>query len=149
MASSDDHTTHLVPVDLVFSDFSAHQQSNKPWLSPPFYTHKHGYKFKLVVYPNGRSEGSGSRLSIYFHLAAGEHDEKLNWPFIGSVTLQLRDRTGKRHVEYTATLNGDNLQVCSRVTDGEISKGAHGRAVGTGAAGTAMAVPHFQPIRPL
>ena len=88
MVSSDDDTTHPIPVDLVFSGFSAHQLSNKPWLSPPFYTQKNGYMFKLKVYPNGGGPG----------LAAGEHDEKLNWPFIGYVTVQLRDRTGKHHV---------------------------------------------------
>ena len=89
MASSDDAIAHLIPVDLVFSGFLAHKLSNKPWLSPPFCTHKNGYKFKLVVYPNGFGPGSGSHLSTFVYLAAGEHDEKLKWPFVGSVTFQL------------------------------------------------------------
>ena len=126
VASSDDHTTHLIPVDLVISGFSAHQLSNKPWLSPPFYTHKNGYKFILKVYPNGYGPGLGSHLSVFVCLAAGEDDEKLNWPFIGSVTVQVRDRTGKHHVENTATFSGDDLKVCDRVTHGEISMGWSG-----------------------
>ena len=126
MASSDDHTTHLIPVDLVLSGFSAHQLSNKPWLSPPFYTNKNGYNFKLLVYPNGRGPGLGSHLSVVVCLAAGEHDGKLNWPFIGSVAFQLRDCTGKCHVEFSVPFSGDDLQICGRVTDGEISVGGSG-----------------------
>ena len=84
MASKDDHTKNFIPVDLVFSGFSRHKLSNKPWLSPPFYTDKNGYKFKIKVHPNGVGKGLGSHLSVYVCLAAGEHDEKLNWPFMGS-----------------------------------------------------------------
>ena len=129
VASYDDHTTHLIPVDLVFSGFSAHQLSNKPWLSPPFYGQKYGYKFILKVFPNGILDGSGSHLSVNVRLAAGEHDEKLNWPFIGSVTFQLRDRTGKHHVEYTTGFSAEDLEVGSRVTDGEISNSGNGNPV--------------------
>ena len=129
VASSDDDTTHLIPVDLVFSGFSAHQLSNKPWLSPPFYTHKNGYKFKLGVYPNGCGQGLGSHLSVVVYLAASEHDEKLNWPFIGSVTFQLRDLNGKQHVEGTASFSGDDLEFCGRVTDGEISVAGYGESL--------------------
>ena len=126
MASSDDVTTHLIPVDLVFSGFLAHKLSNKPWLSPPFYTHKNGYRFKLIVWANGSENGSGSHLSTYVYLTAGEHDENLKWPFIGSVTYQLRDRTGKKHIEDATFFSGDNLDLCGRVTDGEISKNGLG-----------------------
>ena len=125
MASNDD-TTHLIPVDLVFSGFSVYQLSDKPWLSPPFYTHKNGYKFRLVVHPNGHDRESRGHLSAYIHLAAGEHDKELNWPFIGSVTFQLRDRTGKQHVDFTAPFSEDAPLACGRVTDGEINEEGHG-----------------------
>ena len=126
MVSSDDHTLNLIPVDLVFSGFSALKLPYKSWFSPPFYTDKNGYKFRLQVYPNGRGPGLGSHLATFVCLAAGEHDEKLNWPFRGSVTFQLRDRTGKHHVEDTAPFSGDNLKVCGRVTDGEINEHGYG-----------------------
>ena len=127
MVSSDDHALNLIPVDLVFSGFSAHQLTNKSWFSPPFYTDKNGYKFKLRVYPNGDGPGLGSHLATFVYLAAGEHDEKLNWPFIGSVTIQLRDRTGKHYVERTFAFSAwDNLEVCGRVTDGEESESGCG-----------------------
>ena len=104
----------------VFSGFSAHQLSNKPWLSPPFCTPENRYNFKLLVYPNGIGPGSGNHLSVYVCLAAGEHDEKLNWPFIGSVTVQLQDRSGRYHVEKTSTFSGDDPKICAKVTDGEM-----------------------------
>ena len=126
MVSSDDHTLNLIPVDLVFSGFSAHKLPNKSWFSPPFYTDKNGYKFKLQVYPNGHGPGLGSHLATFVNLAAGEHDEKLNWPFVGSVTIQLRDRTGKHHVEFAAIFSGDDLDACGRVTDGAINESGRG-----------------------
>ena len=116
-------------MDFVFSGFSAHKLSNKPWLSPPFYSHKNGYRFKLRVYANGYGLGSGSHLSTCVFLAAGEHDEQLNWPFVGSMTFQLQDRTGKRHVEHTAVFSGDDLELCGRVTDGEMSELGYGNSL--------------------
>ena len=95
---------------------------------PSFLHSQEWLQIHTQVYPNGHGPGSGSHLSMCVHLAAGEHDEKLNWPFIGSVTVQLRDRTGKQHVELTAPFSGDDLQMCGRVTDGEISEGGCGKS---------------------
>ena len=58
--------------------------------SDPFYDH--GYKFRLSLYPNGRSSGENSHLSITFILMKGEYDALLSWPFRKKVTYTLIDQ---------------------------------------------------------
>ena len=60
--------------------------------STPFYTAQNGYKYKLRLYPNGRSFGKNTHLSIYFILMKGEYDPILPWPFHKEVTFTLIDQ---------------------------------------------------------
>ena len=40
-----------------------------------------GYKFKLLLYPNGYAEGNNTHLSIFLVIMKGEYDAMLTWPF--------------------------------------------------------------------
>ena len=62
------------PMEFIISDFSEKKEANEVWNSSPFYTHNRGYKFRLLVYPNGYSIGSGTHLSVYAQLMRGEYE---------------------------------------------------------------------------
>ena len=44
---------NMPPVEFIIIDFLKMKESDVEWISPPFYSHPHGYKLCLVVYPNG------------------------------------------------------------------------------------------------
>ena len=69
------------PVDIVMNDFNEHKQEGDYWYSPPFYSHKGGYKMCLKVYANGCGDGKGTHVSVYIYLMKGEFDDNLEWPF--------------------------------------------------------------------
>ena len=77
------------PMEFIISNFSEKKEANEEWYSSPFYTHNRGYKFRLKVYPNGNSRGSGSHLSVYAQLMKGEYDNELEWPFEGDIRVEL------------------------------------------------------------
>ena len=58
--------------------------------SVPF--HDHGYKFRLLLAPNGAKEGENTHLSIFFDIMKGEFDPVLPWPFRKNVTITLVDQ---------------------------------------------------------
>ena len=71
-------------------------------LSPAFYTHPHGYRMCVEVYPNGDVKGKGSHVSIFTCLMEGPFDEYLKWPFRGEITIQIVNQAGDRdHKEKT------------------------------------------------
>ena len=90
------------PMEFIISDFSEKKEANEEWYSSPFYTHNRGYKFRLNVYPNGNSTGSGTHLSVYAQLMRGEYDNELEWPFEGDIRVELLNwRADKNHHSYT------------------------------------------------
>ena len=110
------------PMEFIISDFS---EKKKEWICSPFYTHNSGYKFRLQVYPNGNSVGSGSHMSVYAQLMRGEYDNELEWPFGGDIRVELLNwKEDKNH--YSGTIpfsryydpNGTNT---SRVVNRETS----------------------------
>ena len=75
---------------------------------PPFYTHSHGYKFCVYVYPQGIGDGKGTHVSIYACLMKGPFDDHLKWPFRGEITIQIVNQDGEHdHVEKTIPYNDD------------------------------------------
>ena len=93
-------------------DFLKMKESNTEWVSPPFYTHPHGYKLCLVVYPNGIEYGKGSHVSVFVGLLKGEHDDQLGWPLELDVAMELLNwREDKGHHEQTVTMNSELYRV--------------------------------------
>ena len=81
------------PVEFTMTDFEQHKNDERRY-SPPFYTHPHGYKMCLCVWPNGFGRGKGTHLGVTVHLMRGEFDGHLKWPFRGSITYILLDQEG-------------------------------------------------------
>lgn len=73
-------------------DFIAHK--NVEFKSKPFYTGRKGYKMCVIIEANGVSKVRGAYVSVYAHLMKGEHDDKLPWPLVGTVTFELLNQLG-------------------------------------------------------
>ena len=102
----------LPPVKFTITDFLKMKESNTEWVSPPFYTHPHGYNMCLVVYPNGIEYGRGSHVSVFVGLLKGEHDDQLGWPLELDVAIDLLNwREDKEHHERTVTINSEYYRV--------------------------------------
>ena len=87
---------------------------------PPFYTHSHGYKFCVNVYPQGNEDGKGTHVSVYGCLMKGQFDDHLKWPFRGEITIQIVNQVGDHdHVEKTFPYNDDT-------PDGRVRAGGRG-----------------------
>ena len=88
--------THMsiVPVYLVLNDFVAKRKDGEVWFSQPFYSDPRGYKMRLKVYTNGHNAGENSHVSVYVQIMSGEFDSQLDWPFQGTVYIDILDQTG-------------------------------------------------------
>ena len=86
-------STQLVcpPCKITMNGYTNHKTSKDEWFSPPFYDRPGGYKFCLKVHVNG----TGSHLSVYVYLMKGLNDDRLVWPFQGSIEIQLVNQ--KKH----------------------------------------------------
>ena len=113
---------HVTPVIIKVSNFTDLKLQKKRWFSPPFYTHKKGYKMCVSVSPNGVGKGEGTHLSVFLHIMKGPYDDYLLWPLIGMFDLillnQIDDTEHDVHkVQLDHNKNGD------RVISGERGKG--------------------------
>lgn len=72
-----------------YRNFTESKFSDKVTRSPPFYTSIGGYKMCIKLDVNGYGCGTESHVSVYAFLMRGENDEHLEWPFSGSVTVEL------------------------------------------------------------
>ena len=75
------------PFHLTMPNFNQLKTKKTTWDSPPMYTHHHGYKFCMRVWPNGLFEGA--HVSVWFFSMSGEFDATLQWPAKFTVTPQL------------------------------------------------------------
>ena len=76
--------------------------------SAPFYTHYHGYKFKLQItyYPSPDND-----IGAELYLMKGEYDSQLPWPLKVKVRLDLLNQAGDHHhVVRTADLRWDKWE---------------------------------------
>ena len=97
----------LPPVDIVMDEFRKRRWNDDDWYSPPFYSHLGGYKMCLNVCANGYGKGKGTHVSVFVCLMKGEFDDDLQWPFSGTVTIQLKG-TNPQHL----VLDDDDDVVC-------------------------------------
>ena len=120
-------STHSVPNDVIFTmtDFSQHKQDDEDWMSPPFYSHQHGYKLCLGVYPNGLGQGENSHVSVYVHAMRGDYDNLLMWPFKGALKITLLGNNANK-IKHTLDFNDDFT--LERVTEDTVSDEGYGLA---------------------
>jgi TNF receptor-associated factor 4 len=79
----------LPPFYFALHNFRQWKSVHHIWYSNPFYSHPGGYKMVVSVYPNGRSEGKGTHMSVRVRLQHGEFDYQLQWPFNGQITIEM------------------------------------------------------------
>ena len=85
-------------------------RNNHEFFSPPFYTHRYGYKLQVSAFLNGNGSGEGSHLSIYIRVLPGEYDNLLEWPFSYKVTFSILDQSDpslSKAQHITETFNPD------------------------------------------
>jgi TNF receptor-associated factor 4 len=75
----------------VLSDYQKKKDANSTYIfsNQPFYTHSNGYHMTLRVDANGYGDGKGRYVSVYVQIVKGDYDAKLQWPFVGRMTLTL------------------------------------------------------------
>ena len=105
-----DMQTSTFPVSVTLTKFSQCKAENTVWFSPPFFTHKDGYKLKLRVYPNGFGSTVGNHVSVFLSVVHGEHDRTLQWPLRAEITVDLLNwREDKDHHSKKVYFLGDGL----------------------------------------
>ena len=106
----------IVPYEFVFSNYQRYCEKPELWFCPSFYTHSQGYKMCTRVAPQGVGNGERTHVSVHFYLMRGEYDDKLSWPFRGSVTIELVNQLENRnHFEQTSDFNERTpIQYCRR-----------------------------------
>ena len=83
-----------------------------------------------MVYANGVTGGDGTHVSVFVYLMRGEHDDKLTWPFLGDITIQLVNQNrDKDHVEKSFNFTDAAFdEISGRVTSGERAKHSWGHS---------------------
>ena len=96
--------------------------------SPPFYTHKNGYKMRLEANPNGCGDGKDTHLSLFARLLKGENDCNLKWPMNIDIGIQLINwRKDGSHIFYSIrfanAVSGARYQVMGAKEEADSSWG--------------------------
>lgn len=111
------HLRIQTPCEIVMANYSLHKNSNTFWHSSPFYTGPCGYKMCLSF------QSDDAFLSVYLCLMKGEHDDKLKWPFMGTVNIQLMNQTSdSQHFKTSIVYDTENTSSC-RVISSERGQG--------------------------
>ena len=75
-----EYLVNLPPVEFTITEYTKKKECNAEWTSPPFYLHPQGYKFCLMVYPNGYSFPN-KFLSVGVGVLFLESDDvRVDWP---------------------------------------------------------------------
>ena len=94
------------------TDYSKHKKEKQIWWSLPFYSGPGGYKFCIVVDEAYRDkltvEATDTYISMFLYLMKGENDDRLQWPFQGTVTILLLNHNSdqyahRRKVKFSGT----------------------------------------------
>ena len=124
-------TTQSGTAQFTISEYSKRKQFDNRYYSPPFTTSPQGfrlfttspqdYRLCLKVYVNGVGCGEGSHLSIFAKIMKGQHDDRLQWPFTGTIIIELLNwLEDKGHYKRTLLIDTNNDFV--RVTKGKYGK---------------------------
>ena len=94
-----------VPLSFTMTNYMHYLESRDPWFSPPFYTHKQGYKIHLRVDVNLHEQGN---VSVVAFTTKGEYDHLLQWPLRAEIEVGLFDcRDNGSSYTKTLYLSGD------------------------------------------
>ena len=124
------NTSSSWPLEVTVTEFHMRKTYDNVYLSPPFYTHKKGYKMRLEVYTNGYGDGKGTHISIFVRLLKGENDCNLKWPMNISLIIQLINwRKDDSHfmyvIDFTKAVSSACYQVMGAKEKADSSWGTH------------------------
>ena len=106
----------VAPMIIMMSDFEQNKINNEQWYSPVFCTHERGYQFRLRVDANGWC--SGDAVAVVVSLVKGDHDDELEWPFQGIITVQILNHIkNSSHSTVKEFIFKDGGYECQRVID--------------------------------
>ena len=110
----------IPPVYAVMPNFGQHKKTNEHWYGPSFLSHPDGYKMCIRVRANGEGRAEGTHMSVYAHLMAGEYDDRVVWPFKGTVTVEVINRKNKEqnHIQEIVFDDDHNQEARQRVRNG-------------------------------
>ena len=106
--------------------FTVTTECEWPCYSIPFHSHPQGYKMCLKVFPHGFGIGQGTYVSVFVQLMKGDFDDCLQWPFQGTVVLQLCNHLQDKY-HYGDTIDFSlpaDHNIINRVTSGEVTEGS-------------------------
>ena len=107
-----------VPLSFTMTNYMHYLESRDPWFSPPFYTHKQGYKIHLRVDANLYKQGN---VSVVAFTTKGEYDHLLEWPLRAGVEMGLFNwRDNKSSYMKTLYLSGDYF--CSQMATEKLAE---------------------------
>ena len=90
--------------EFTVTDVSERMQFDNCFYSPSFSASN--YKMCLSVYVGGNKSAKDRNVSIYASMLKGEHDETLEWPFCGDITVQVLNWSGDHgHYKKVISLN--------------------------------------------
>lgn len=102
------HTSTTVH-EFTLSNFSKLKLKNERWKSEPFYSHENGYRLVMTVQPNGEHTYKGRYVALFLHMARGDHDDQLVFPFRGTIYVQLLNRLEDRnHAEFAVKFDEES-----------------------------------------
>ena len=99
----------VAPLAMTMTSYSQYVSTGNIWYSPPFYTHKNGYKVHLRVDANWYKRGY---VSVLVCVLQGEHDNKLPWPLRAQVEVAFYNWKTKQPFS-RKTLNLPGCTFCS------------------------------------
>ena len=120
--------TGTLPFEFTMTEFEQHKRASDTWYSPPFYTHTHGYRMCINVDANGWGAGEGTHLTVHGFLMRGDFDDDLQWPYQGTVTIQLLNQLqdSNHQTGILSSTYSNDLVGLQRVTSGERAQRACG-----------------------
>ena len=113
----------IPPFSFVVDNFRRRQALAEDCLSPPFYSHLHGYRMRIRVSPNGLVISEGTHISLTVHLMKGLFDDHLKWPFRGSISVALCNQDSDRdhQIETVSFHKKASVKASGRVSVGEMN----------------------------
>ena len=112
----DEDEVVVAPMIIMMSEFEQKKMNNEQWYSPVFCTHEQGYQFRLRVDANGWC--SGDAVAVVVSLVKGDHDDELEWPFQGTISVQILNHIrNSSHSTVKEFIFKDGGYECQRVID--------------------------------
>ena len=86
----------VLPYEFKMDNFLNYIKGGPIEYSPIFYTHSFGYRFRVKVMRTEYSKllSLEAFTSVYVEILAGPFDDRLNWPFKGSITIAVVNQLG-------------------------------------------------------